>query len=128
MKLCKECAHEVKETATICPYCGTPLKMNKEITIEETTEKQTYTNEKQDKQPYMDNGLIRGPFCKWISLPLCIILGWLGAHKFYERKYFMGVLYAFTLGFWGVGIVLDIINLALKPKYYYISNIPFINI
>ena len=61
----------------------------------------------------------RGPFYKWITLVLAIFLGWLGVHKFYERKFYMGLLYMVTGGFCGVGIVLDIFILLGKPNVYY---------
>lgn len=40
---------------------------------------------------------------KWVSLFLCTFLGWLGAHKFYEEKPGIGLLYLFTLGLFGIG-------------------------
>jgi len=123
MKLCKKCAHEVEKNALICPYCGSSFKSEKGKFAEE---KRTHENEETFKPPYMDNGLIRGPFIKWIAIVLCILTGWLGGHKFYERKYFMGVLYAMTFGIFGIGIVFDLILLIQKPKYYYVSSIPFI--
>lgn len=126
MKLCKNCAKEVKDNAIICPYCGSSFQDKKEGILEENIqEKEIHQNQENKKQPYMDNGIIRGPFYKWISIPLCILLGWLGVHKFYERKYIIGVFYAITFGFWGIGIVFDLIKLVKQPKYYYISRIPF---
>ncbi len=40
-----------------------------------------------------------------------IFLGWLGVHRFYVRRPFSGTLYALTLGFLGLGLVLDLILL-----------------
>lgn len=118
MKLCKKCASEVKDSASICSFCGASFSDNKEVIIEENN------HDYMDKT-FIDNGLVRGPYKKWISITLCILLGCLGAHKFYEGKYFMGLFYIFTLGFWGIGIVLDLIKLVRKPKLYYVSIIPF---
>ena len=58
---------------------------------------------------------------KWVSLLLCIFLGWLGAHKFYEGKLSIGLIYLFTLGLWGIGWIVDIIRLAFKPNPYRIK-------
>lgn len=55
---------------------------------------------------------------KRVSLLLCIFLGWLGAHKFYEGKLGIGLIYLFTLGLWGIGWIVDIIRLAFKPNPY----------
>lgn len=126
MKLCKKCANEIKNSASICPFCGAKIDDNKEITIEEENMYSNDTNEDFARQTFIDNGLIRGPYKKWLSITLCILLGWLGAHKFYEGKYYMGIFYILTLGFWGVGIILDLIKLVSKPKLYYVSIIPFL--
>ena len=55
---------------------------------------------------------------KWVALTLCILFGWMGAHKYYEGKKFMGLLYTFTLGFLFVGWIIDIILLIKKPNPY----------
>jgi restriction system protein len=58
---------------------------------------------------------------KVIALALCIWFGMFGAHKFYEGKTGMGILYIFTLGLLGIGWVADIISIALKPNPYYVD-------
>ena len=45
---------------------------------------------------------------------LCLLLGYFGAHKFYEGKVGMGVLYLFTLGLFGIGWFVDLIVLLTK--------------
>lgn len=126
MKLCKNCAHEVNNTATICPFCGNGLDDTKNIVDEETMRDSNSRFEANERGPKVDNGFVRGPYQKWISITLCLLLGWLGAHKFYEGKYIIGLFYVVTFGFWGVGIVLDLIQLCSKKKYYYVSRIPFL--
>jgi TM2 domain-containing membrane protein YozV len=44
---------------------------------------------------------------KWTSLWLCLFLGWLGVHRFYEGKIPTGILYLCTLGLCGVGVLVD---------------------
>ena len=51
---------------------------------------------------------------------LCFFLGGIGAHKFYEGKTGMGVLYLFTFGLAVVGILIDFIALLFKPNPYYV--------
>jgi len=53
---------------------------------------------------------------KWVSLVLCLFLGWLGAHRFYENKIATGVLYLCTLGIFGIGWVFDLWLLLIKPN------------
>ena len=47
-------------------------------------------------------------------------MGYFGAHKFYEGKVGMGVLYLFTLGLFGIGWFVDLIVLLTKPNLYYV--------
>ena len=57
---------------------------------------------------------------KWTAFVLCLLLGYFGAHKFYEGKVGMGVLYLFTLGLFGIGWFVDLIVLLTKPNPYYV--------
>jgi len=57
---------------------------------------------------------------KWVAVLLCFFLGALGAHKFYEGKIGMGILYIFTIGLFGIGILIDFIVLLFKPNPYYV--------
>ena len=61
-----------------------------------------------------------GPLNKWITLILCIFLGIFGAHKLYERKYIMALLYLVTGGFCGLGVLLDLYLILQRPTTYYI--------
>ncbi|MBQ7624426.1 MAG: TM2 domain-containing protein [Clostridia bacterium] len=60
-----------------------------------------------------------GSKSKWVAILLCLFFGYTGAHKFYEEKPFTGVLYLFTCGFMGFGIIVDLIILLTKPTRYY---------
>lgn len=46
------------------------------------------------------------------ALILCILLGWLGVHKFYLNQSGIGVLYFLTGGLFWIGWIIDIILLA----------------
>lgn len=59
------------------------------------------------------------PKSKWVAFFLCLFLGFLGIHKFYEGKIIFGLLYMFTGGICGIGVVVDLIILLLKPNPYY---------
>lgn len=55
---------------------------------------------------------------KWVALLLCFFLGAIGAHKFYEGKLGMGILYLFTVGLFFIGAVVDFFILLFKPAHY----------
>lgn len=60
------------------------------------------------------------PKSKWISFVLCLFFGSLGFHKFYEERILMGLVYMFTNGFFGIGIIIDLICILFKPGTYYV--------
>ena len=57
---------------------------------------------------------------KWTAFFLCLFLGFLGAHKFYEGRVGAGILYILTFGIFGIGWFFDCIILLFKPNPYYI--------
>ncbi len=56
---------------------------------------------------------------KWVAIFLCLFFGALGIHKFYEGKAAMGILYMFTGGLLGIGIIADLFVLFFRPNPYY---------
>ncbi len=56
---------------------------------------------------------------KWVSFFLCLFLGVLGIHKFYEGKVIFGIVYLLTGGIFGIGVIVDLILLLFKPNPYY---------
>ena len=58
---------------------------------------------------------------KWVAFFLCLFLGIIGAHKFYEGKTLMGIIYLFTGGLFGIGWIVDCLILLFKPNPYYVN-------
>ena len=56
---------------------------------------------------------------KWIAFFLCLFLGVFGAHKFYEGRILLGILYIFTSGLFMIGVIIDLIILLFKPNPYH---------
>lgn len=50
---------------------------------------------------------------------MCLFLGFFGAHKFYEGRVLLGVVYLFTAGLFGIGVIVDLFILLFKPNPYY---------
>ena len=48
------------------------------------------------------------------TLILCILLGWLGVHRFYVGKIWTGILMLLTLGGLGIWQLIDLIVIAVQ--------------
>ena len=73
-------------------------------------------------EPVNDDEPVRLAKKKWVAFFLCLFGGVFGLHKFYERKFFKGILYICTFGLAGFGVLIDLIKLLRKPTVYYIET------
>lgn len=112
-KFCKECGAKIARRAVICPHCGCQV-----VEIEQTSQpKIVINNSNQNQNSYSER--TGGKKCnKWTSLILCLLLGCVGGHKFYEGKIGAGLLYLFTGGLFVIGAVIDFFNILGKPNPY----------
>ncbi|MBQ9975110.1 MAG: TM2 domain-containing protein [Clostridia bacterium] len=55
---------------------------------------------------------------KWVAFFLCLFFGVLGIHRFYEGRILLGIVYLFTGGLFGIGVLVDLIRLLFKPNPY----------
>lgn len=84
---CRGCGKEIHETATTCPQCGAPQRL----------EVQNGASEKR-------------------MLPaaiLCFFLGFLGVHRFYVGKIGTGILQLLTFGGFGIWALVDFIMIVI---------------
>ena len=115
-KFCENCGNKVAIDAVICPKCGKQLE---ELKIAEV---------KENPQIIINNAnavanvvpINRKQCDKYVALLLCFFLGVFGAHKFYEGKAGEGILYLFTIGLFGIGVLIDCILILCKPNPYYV--------
>ena len=113
-KFCKHCGAEIDKDCIICPKCGKQVEevrsAQPNVVINNTN---TNTNV---------NGVFvaKKPKNKWVAFLLCLFLGFLGAHRFYEGKIGTGVVWLFTGGLFGIGALVDLIIILLKPNPYYV--------
>ena len=127
---CPSCGANVN--SAFCEYCGTKMPIEKveaqTINAETVIVNNYYTEERQtgpsyqqsqQQPPYAsapygnaysaDPQIYASPKSRTITLLLCVFLGIFGAHRFYLRRYALGILYFFTLGIFGIGWLVDIV-------------------
>ena len=121
-KHCKFCGAMIDWDCVVCPHCGKQVE-----TLQQAPQynPQVVVNTNQNVNQNVSNPPYSTPHypkrCEKVTaLLLCIFLGWCGAHKFYEGKKGLGILYIFTFGLWGIGWLVDIIIIGTKPEVYYV--------
>lgn len=118
-KFCKFCGVKVPVQAVICPSCGGQIEELRQAQQPNIVITNTNTNTNTNMNG--GNGVpYRRARNKWVALLLCLFLGEIGAHKFYEGKIGMGILYLFTGGIFLIGWIIDLFALLFKPNPYYI--------
>ena len=114
-KFCKHCGEKIPKEAVVCTKCGLQVEDikqdNNNIVINNSSSSSSNAT------------AVAGPVKpkdKWTAFLLCLFLGFFGAHKFYEGKILLGVVYLLTGGLLGVGWIIDTIALFFKPNPYYV--------
>lgn len=114
---CQHCGTAIDADCVVCPSCG---KQVKEVKSEQPQVIINNSNSNVNTNTNVVGGVGLRAKSKWVAFLLCLFLGFFGAHKFYEGKTGMGILYLFTGGLIGLGWLVDIIILLTKPDPYYI--------
>ncbi len=124
-KFCKYCGGKIPEDAVVCNLCGRQVEelkssVNQPNIMINNDNNNANVNANVNKNIVGSRTPAGRPKNKWVSVALCLCLGFLGAHKFYEGKIGTGILYLFTAGFYGIGVLIDLIILLNKPNPYYV--------
>lgn len=115
-KFCKHCGATIPYDAVLCTSCGRQVE---ELKGNASQPQVVINNSNENVNTNVNAAMIGRRLCnKWVSLILCIFLGFLGGHKFYEGKAGMGVLYIFTGGLFFIGVLCDFISILMKPNPY----------
>lgn len=116
-KFCKWCGEKIAVDAEICPKCG------RRVEAAPTTTPQVVVNNSNQNVNAATSIASAAPLRaknKWVAFFLCLFFGMMGAHKFYEGKTGMGILYLFTGGLFCVGVLIDLFAILSKPRIYYV--------
>ena len=115
-KFCKHCGQQIDKDCIVCPICGKQVEdlmaHQQPVVINNTNTNTNTVDVKMENRGKEKN--------KWVAFVLCLFLGVFGAHKFYEGKILMGVIYIFTGGLLLIGCIIDLIAILMKPNPYYV--------
>lgn len=119
LKFCKHCGEKIPADAVICTKCGRQVEEieNKMPQIINNVASSASSSASSATSANVAERPIRY-VKKWVAFFLCLFLGFLGAHKFYEGKIGTGLLYLFTLGAFLIGWIVDIFNILGKTDPY----------
>ncbi|MCM1330066.1 MAG: TM2 domain-containing protein [Ruminococcus sp.] len=119
-KFCKHCGGKIPSDAVLCTLCGRQVE---EISQPVAAQPQIIINN-DNINTNTNTNMVGVPGMrqknKWVAVLLCLFLGVFGVHRFYEGKIGTGLLYLFTFGISGVGVLIDLIILLFKPNPYYV--------
>ncbi|MBS6510464.1 MAG: TM2 domain-containing protein [Clostridiales bacterium] len=115
-KFCKHCGGKIPADAVVCTLCGRQV----EQMAQSGAPNIVINNANQNTNSNVNAYVAAKARNKWVALCLCLFLGVFGAHKFYEGKAGLGVLYLFTGGLLGIGAVIDFITILFKPNPYFV--------
>lgn len=121
-KFCQHCGEAIDGDCIICPKCG---KQVGQVKVEQPQQPQvvinnTNTNANTNVNTINAGGKRGKQINKWVAFFLCLFLGGLGVHRFYEGKIGTGILWLVTGGLFGIGWLVDLIIILLKPNPYYV--------
>lgn len=121
-KFCKFCGEKIPKDSVVCTKCGRQVENQNSqsgITINNAANSNATASASATSQQI---ARARTPkrINKTTALILCIFFGYFGAHKFYEGKIGLGILYLCTFGLFGIGWIVDIIIIATKENPYYV--------
>lgn len=119
-KFCQHCGEQIDKDCVICPKCGKQVQESGQSNVVINNSASSSSSASSSASSAYNRYRTKVAKNKWVSLILCIFLGWIGAHKFYEGKVGMGILYLFTFGLFGIGWIVDIISIIFKPNPYYV--------
>lgn len=118
MKYCQHCGAQIDKACVVCPKCGRQVETLKtEQPAPQVVVNNTNTNQNVAYANPYAYGRMKN---KWVAFFLCFFLGFVGAHKFYEGKAGMGILYLFTGGLCMIGVIVDLIAILGRPRFYYV--------
>lgn len=117
MHYCPNCGASLREDQKFCSNCGFPADAQQQQAQAQQNQS-TQTNSQQyyqnNQPPYQqENAVVQSPKSRLVTLLLAVFVGSLGVHRFYVGKTGSGIAWLLTGGLFGIGTLVDIIQIAL---------------
>lgn len=118
-KYCKFCGQKIPEQAVICTHCGCQVENFVQPNATQPVIVNNNISNNNTNSNY--NAPMGRKKNKWVAFLLCFFGGYLGLHRFYEGKILSALLYMFSFGLFGIGILVDLIIILCRPNPYYLN-------
>ncbi len=120
---CPHCGASIYDDINRCQYCGEYISSNQHTSNAQQSQQPVVVNVYQQSESHSRQKTVvhhvyktetlSSPKSRLVALLLCFFLGTLGLHKFYLGRTGMGILYLFTFGLCGFGVLVDFLVLLL---------------
>ena len=138
MNKCQSCGAELKQVE--CLYCGSLNQFSQPHPNQGTTHTTTHTTHTTHttihtahsapppKEEPLKNSISQAGDIKdsisWLigKLIICFFFGIFGGHYFYEKRWKMGLLYLFTMAFYGIGWLIDMVRISVALHHKIKTN------
>ncbi len=120
MNYCPNCGTAMTDGQRFCTNCGYSATANQTYQQQQYQQPNQQYNQQNYQQynqpntqpPYNQANAVCSPKSRLAAILLAAFVGYFGVHRFYVGKIGTGIVWIFTFGCFGIGVLVDIIMIA----------------